>query len=97
MTPVREVKRGERHVYRYIAGEHLLVALQRTRSVPLFALTESGAELWKHLGEWTTGAALAEHLVGHFDVDLDAAAADVEGFLNQLESIGALEMRERDT
>jgi hypothetical protein len=97
VTLVQEVKRGERHVYRYVAGEHLLVALQRTRSVPLFSLTESGAELWKQLGDWTTAAALAEHLVGQFDVDLDAAATDVEGFLNQLESIGALEMRERDT
>ena len=97
MTPVREVKRGERHVYRYVAGEHLLVALQRTKSVPLFSLTESGAELWKQLGEWTTVPALTEHLVGQFDVDLDAAAADVKEFLNQLESIGALEMRERET
>jgi hypothetical protein len=95
VTGAREFMRGERHVHRAVAGEHLLVALHRTRTTPLFALNETGAELWKHLSGWRTAEELIAHLVEQFEVSDEIAAGDVAAFLSQLETIGALESRER--
>ena len=96
MTNVREFIRGDRHVHRAVAGEHLLVALHRTRTTPLFALNDTGAELWEQLGGWMTADELSTHLVNRFEVSAEVAATDVAAFLSQLEAIGALESRERE-
>ncbi|HJU66861.1 MAG TPA: PqqD family protein [Gemmatimonadaceae bacterium] len=82
-------------MHRAVAGEHLLVALHRTRTTPLFSLNETGAELWERLSQWATAEELSAHLVELFDVSADVAAGDVAAFLSQLETIGALESRER--
>lgn len=96
MTRAREFMRGDRHVHRAVAGEHLLVALHRTRTTPLFALNETGAELWEQLSRWLTAEELTLHLVDRFEVSDEVAAGDVAAFLSQLETIGALEIRERE-
>lgn len=89
-----EYRRGERHVYRHIAGEHLLIALHRDAVAPMFAFTATAAFLWEGLGEWTTLSRLTEGLMEQFEVSLEQAAKDVADFLEQLESVGALETRE---
>jgi len=89
-----EFRRGERHVYRNIAGEHLLIAMHRDTVAPMFAFTPTAAFLWNLLGSWTTGARLAEQMIEHFEVPLEQAVRDVADFLDQLSGIGALEKRE---
>ncbi|MBC7789573.1 MAG: PqqD family protein [Anaerolineae bacterium] len=90
----KQYRRGERHVYRNIAGEHLLIALHRDTVAPMFAFTPTAAFLWNRLAAWSTNARLAEQVAEQFEVSLDQAAQDVAGFLEQLSGIGALETRE---
>lgn len=92
----QRIRRGDRHVYRHIAGEHLLVSIQRATVAPLFALTATGAALWEHLEEWTTPDALADFLVTHYDVERERAIQDVSEFLDQLTTISALETASED-
>lgn len=87
-------RRGDNHVYRVIAGEHLLVALHGDSPEPLFALTATAALLWEALATWTSSANLVGALVENFDVDPVRAEADVADFLEQLQSVGALRDRE---
>jgi hypothetical protein len=88
-----EYRRRDNYVYRLTVGEHLLVALHARRDEPLYALTPTGALLWEQLAEWKTTDQLAEALVGEYDVNFDNARADVREFLEQLESLKALETR----
>jgi hypothetical protein len=85
--------RSDRHVYRYVAGEHLLIALHRDSDEPMFALTSSAAEIWQGLESWTTIEALVQRLTRRFAVSPEAAQADVQSFLEQLASIGAVQKR----
>lgn len=89
-----EYRRDDRHVYRHIAGEHLLIALHREAVAPMFAFTPTAASLWSRLDDWATPGALADHLVEHFEVEREQAERDVGEFVEQLLSIGALQTRE---
>lgn len=89
-----QYRRGENHVYRVIAGEHLLVALHGDSPEPLFALTATAAVLWEALATWTPSANLVGLLLEHFEVDPMRAEADVTDFLEQLQSVGALHAQE---
>ena len=89
-----EFKRGDRFVYRHIAGEHLLVALHQDRAAPLFTFSPTGASLWHQLADWSSAERLTAHLVDQYDVSRDDASRDVMDFLEQLSSLNALEKRE---
>ncbi len=89
-----EYQRGERHVYRHVAGEHLLIALHGDSPEPLFALTPTAALLWKHLEDWCTTDELTETLVREYQVTREQAATDVGEFLAQLEEVEAVKRRE---
>jgi len=89
-----EYQRGKDHVYRLIAGEHLLVALRRDVVSPLFAFTDSGAVLWARLSNWVSQDLLVDELTQRFEVESDVARVDVVQFLDQLRSVGALLTRE---
>ncbi len=93
MASVRAVKyrRGDRHVYRLIAGEHLLVSIRGDSDASMYALTPSGALLWKRLADWTTPEDLVALVVEQYDVTAERAAGDVEEFLDQLRQLRALE------
>lgn len=88
-----EYQHGERHIYRCIADEHLLVALSRTDAAPLFALTPTGVAVWQRMDRWTSLDELTGHLAQRFDVERDVASADIRNFLEQLDTIGALRTR----
>jgi hypothetical protein len=90
-VPAMRHRRGDRHVYRNIAGEHLLIAIRGDSEAPMFALTPSGALLWKHLADWTTQEQLVELVLKEYEVTADRASADVEEFLEQLRQLRALE------
>jgi hypothetical protein len=88
-----EYRRRDNYVYRLTVGEHLLVALHARRDEPLYALTPTGALLWQKLENWATVEQLAEALVEEYEVTFDNAREDVREFLEQLESLNALESR----
>jgi hypothetical protein len=91
---VNLVKRGDGYVYRPTLGEHLLIALHQSGLAdPVYALTETGAQLWEQMTDWTTTEALASALVVKYDVAPDQATADVELFLAQLRTLQAVEER----
>lgn len=87
--------RSDDHVYRQIAGEDMLVALRRSAVSPLFELTASAVLLWQRLSAWCTADELTDALLAAFEVDRETAAADVEQFVEQLRSVGALQIREK--
>ncbi len=89
-------KRGDRHVYRNIAGEHLLISIRGDSEAPMFALTPSGAMLWKHLSVWAKEEELVELVLSEYDVPADRASADVAEFLEQLRQLSALESEEEE-
>lgn len=89
-----EFKRRDRYVYRHVAGEHLLVALHGDRTAPLFAFTPTGASIWQRLNEWQSVGQLADYMAERYDVSRDQAVTDVNQFLEQLSSLGALETRD---
>lgn len=92
---VSEFRRGDRHVYRSVAGEHLLIAIHRDTSAPLFSLTPTAAVIWEALAEWMTTDGLVDRIVSDYDVERDQAKDDVVVLLAQLREIGALQIRER--
>jgi hypothetical protein len=96
VTVGSEYRRDDKHVYRHIAGEHLLIALHRDAVAPMFAFTPTAASLWAELGEWRPVEQLVGHVLDHFDVGRAEAERDVGEFLEQLLSIGALQTREVD-
>ena len=88
-----QYERSDAFVYRHVAGEHLLLALKRDRTAPMFMLTPTAGFLWEQLAGWTSAAELVERLVAHFDVSADVASRDVEDFLQQLRQLGAVSVR----
>ena len=91
-----EYKRADRHVYRRVAGEHLLVATHRDTVAPLYTLTATAAAVWEGLADWATADAVSERLVRDFQVTREQASEDVRYFLEQLRLINALQEREGD-
>lgn len=87
-------RRSDRQVYRNIAGEHLLIDTRSKSSAPFRALTPTAVPLWQSLGDWTTAEDLAAQLRERFALDDARAIADVREFLDQLETIGALQREE---
>ena len=94
-TMLLEYRRGDDHVYRHVAGEHLLIALRRETSSPLFAFSDTAAVVWAGLAEWVGLDELVGRVMSEFEVEAAVAAADVQYFLEQLSSVGALRTRER--
>lgn len=80
--------RGDRVRWREIDKD--VVAVDIDRSTYL-STNGSGALLWLELAEGTTREALVERLVQAYMIDHDRAAADVEGFLAELDEQGLLE------
>ena len=84
--------RSEPMVGRRIADEFVIVPiLSRGADVDaIFNLNRVGAFIWERLDGKTPGEAIAEALVGHFDVDRQRAETDCRAFLAQLLEIGAI-------
>jgi hypothetical protein len=99
--PVRYL-RSPQVVPRTVAGELLLVPLATKttdvtyRAADLYVLNETGALLWEALSQPTGSADMARKLMMSFDVPAEQAQADVEAFIADLLSIGAVERVEAD-
>lgn len=86
-----QYRRDDRHIYRHIAGEHLLIAIHREAVAPMFTFTPTAAALWIRLEDWSTRPGLTDYLVENFEVDREGADRDVGEFVEQLLSVGALQ------
>ena len=86
-------KRNPHFELKEIAGDRVLVARGKTAidfsAVVLF--NESGLALWEALADWKTAEELASVLIAQCEAPEDAAARDVQAFLDKLESEGLLE------
>jgi hypothetical protein len=91
---MREYLRSEDYVYRKVIDEHLLISLRANRQAPMWAFTPSAAAIWEQLQTWCSADTIVAHLTDRFEVSADEAGRDVTHFLEQLESIGALDARE---
>lgn len=79
-------------VYREIAGEAILVPIRRTVSdmQSVYTLDTVGADIWNLIdGKRTVGDILGV-LLGEYDVEEGVLARDLEEFIGQLASVGAI-------
>lgn len=89
---MNKFRHNGRLVYRPTMGEHLLIALHTQGDAqPLHALTPTGAALWEAMDDWTTGDALTAALTERYEIDADQARRDVDAFIAQLRTLGAIE------
>lgn len=88
-----EFQRSDRQIYRFVAGEHLLVDLHSKAEAPFFAITPSAVVLWQELASWTTEGRLAALLRERYGISEEQAVTDVRDFLEQLDEIAALDRR----
>ncbi len=91
---VGQFRRGDQHVHRLIAGEHLLINLRRAGTESFYSLSPSAAALWDRLVDWVSVDMLVRHLQQAYDVTASQASADVEEFLTHLLELDAVDQRE---
>lgn len=79
-------------IHREIASEHLLIPVGETalRVKGMVTLSESGLLLWQRLQTDCTREDLVSALLAEYEVDRATAAADVDAFLAQMETVGIL-------
>jgi hypothetical protein len=84
-------------IARRVAGELLLVPIggrtvdTATRAAELFVLNDSGELLWNWLAAPTSVAELARNLMREYQISMEEAAADAEGFIHSLREIGMVD------
>jgi hypothetical protein len=83
-------------VARRVAGELILVPVDArssdvvAKAADLYALNDTGAELWDALDEPRSAPELARILMSDFDIAHAQATKDVEAFLTDMLQIGAI-------
>lgn len=82
-------------ILREVAGQVFLVPVRGRLAdlQDLFVLNEVGAWIWHRLDGSRTPDDLARELAAEFDVELDDARADVQGFLADLAEADVLSER----
>jgi hypothetical protein len=80
-------RQAERIAARVVDGKALIVVLDEKR---LHTLNGVGTRVWE-LCDGRTVAAIARSLADEYEVDVDAALADVQRFVAELRAAGALQ------
>lgn len=80
-------------VFRRIINETILVPVHRNLAEMdcIYTLNELGALLWENLGAPASRAELCQLILDTYDTGEEAACADLERFLDELQGIGALQ------
>ena len=79
-------------VYREIAGEAILVPIRQNVAdmQSIYTLDSVGADIWKLIdGERDLGEIL-DALLGEYDVEASVLSKDLDEFIEQLASVGAI-------
>ena len=79
-------------VYREIAGEAILVPIRRNVAdmESVYTLDSVGADIWKLIDGDRTLPDILDVLLGEYDVEADVLSRDLDEFIEQLESVGAI-------
>ena len=79
-------------VYREIADEAILVPVRRNVAdmESVFTLDSVGADIWKLIDGDRTLPDILEMLLDEYEVDAEILTRDLDEFVEQLESIGAI-------
>lgn len=79
-------------VSREIAGEQILVPIKKKAAdmAAIYVLNETGARIWDLVDGQRSLAEIRDHLVEEYDVEPEAAGADLEEMVGQLERMGML-------
>ena len=80
-------------VFRRIIDETILVPVHRNLAEMdcIYTLNELGALLWEKLSVPTSRTKLCQVILDTYDTNEEAASADLEAFLDELQAIGALQ------
>lgn len=83
-------------VSREIAGEQILVPIKKKAAdmAAIYVLNETGARIWELVDGQRPLAEIRDHLVQEYDVEPDAAGADLAEMVGQLEELGMLRVVE---
>jgi hypothetical protein len=86
------MKLKEGFVLRKVADTYLVVAVgeQAKQHNVMIKLNDSGAMLWEKLTEGAEKSELISAFLDFYDIDEGTAAADVEAFIQKLDSHGLL-------
>ena len=79
-------------VYREIAGEAILVPIRRNVAdmESVYTLDSVGADIWNLIDGDRTLPDILDTLLGEYDVEADVLSRDLDEFIEQLESVGAI-------
>ena len=83
------MRRSQNYMLKNVGGQDFLVPLgaQVLASNSLITLNATGRRVWDLLAEDRSLDYLAADIADQFDVDVETARADVQGFLDELESL----------
>jgi len=79
-------------VYREIAGEAILVPIRRNVAdmESVYTLDSVGADIWSLIDGERTLADILDALLGEYDVEANVLSRDLDEFIEQLVSVGAI-------
>lgn len=79
-------------VYREIAGEAILVPIRGNigEMESIYTLDSVGADIWKLIDGERTLAEILNALLGEYDVEASVLSQDLDEFVEQLVSVGAI-------
>ncbi len=79
-------------VLRDVAGQAVVIATGAASETfhGMVKLNATGAVIWRAVAEGCTAEEAAERLAGQFDVPVEQAKADVDGFIEKMRAEGFL-------
>jgi len=86
-----EVRQSERTASRVIEGKAVVITVDQNE---LHVLNGVGTRVWQLL-DGRALSSVVDTIVGEFEVDTERAAGDVRRFVEQLLSVGAVQIKRR--
>ncbi len=85
-------QRNPDFIYRKIVDESVLVPIRQdvANMESIYTLNSVGADIWERLAKPATQTDLQVTIFKEYDVDPEILAKDIERFLDEMTSIGAL-------
>ena len=86
------MKRNKDFILRDIAGENILVATGEAAQIfnGMITLNDVASFIWNNIDECGTTEKLTTSILKEFDIDLETAKRDVEGFTSELIKMGMI-------
>ena len=89
----RKVVRSNNFIFRQIVEEMVLVPIRQNVAEldSIYTLNELGAFIWGKLESPRSYMEIEEAILADFDVDVETVRTDIQTFIEELGSIGAVE------